>query len=237
VGVAGETVLASPSVGDISTVAGDGSSGFSGNYGTAVSASLIFLNAVALDSQNNLFIAEFGNSRVRRVDAVSDAITTVAVNGNIDFSGDGGSLSCLGRVLPTAMAVWAAAKLSFRQISGSNDFIEMPISVDMSRPMARGYRHEAGFEWPCIPSRNYDHRAVVRGILKQNFEEGTTFPTYVINTHQDQDYADPLHPASLTLQSVFQTLRETADEIQTGLVVTTIADMVGRVRDSDVKTA
>lgn len=88
-GVAGETVLASPSVGDISTVAGDGSSGFSGDGGIGVSASLTFPNAVALDSRNNLFIAEFGNSRVRRVDAVSDVITTVAVNGNIDFSRDG----------------------------------------------------------------------------------------------------------------------------------------------------
>lgn len=175
------------------------------------------------------------NPRLPRGEVFSSNDQTFGVLADLGF--DGGSRSCLGRVLPTAMAVWAAAKLSFRQINGSNDFIQMPISVDMSRPMARGDRHEAGFEWPYIPSRNYDHRTDVRGILKQNFEDRTTFPTYVKNTYQDQDYAYPLHPASLTLQSVFQTLRETADEIQTGLVVTPIADMVGRVRDSDAKTA
>jgi len=137
------------------------------------------------------------------------------------------------------MAVWAGAELyphranlSFRQISGDSDFIEVSISVDTSRPMARGDRHEAGFEWPYIPSRNYDHRAVARGILKQSAEDDTMFPTYMTNTHQDQDYADPLHPASINLQSVFETLRETADENQAGLIGTTIAEMVGRVQNS-----
>ena len=156
-----------------------------------------------------------------------------------DLGFDGGSLSCPGRVLPQAMAVWAGAELyphranlSFRQISGDSDFIEVPISVDTSRPMARGDRHEAGFEWPYIPSRNYDHRAVARGILKQSAEDDTMFPTYMTNTHQDQDYADPLHPASINLQSVFETLRETADENQAGLIGTTIAEMVGRVQNS-----
>jgi hypothetical protein len=159
----------------------------------------------------------------------------------VDLGFEGGSLSCPGRVLPTAMAVWAGAELyphranlSFRQISGDSDFIEVPISVDMSRPMAKGDRHEAGYEWPYIPSRNYDHRAVVRGILEQSVEDGTPFPTYVTNTHQDQDYADPLHLASMNLQSVFQTLRETAGEIGVGLIGTTIADMADRVRDGVV---
>jgi hypothetical protein len=137
------------------------------------------------------------------------------------------------------MAVWAGAELhphranlSFRQISGDSDFMEVPISVDTSRPMTRGDRHEAGFEWPYIPSQSYNHRAVVRGILTQSVEDGTPFPTYVTNTHQDQDYAHPFHPASVNLQSVFQTLRETADELQVGLIGTTIAEMAGRVRDS-----
>jgi len=89
-GVAGETVLASPSVGEISTVAGKGSSGFSGDGGPAVSASMTFPNAVALDSQDNLFIADYGNSRIRRVDAVTGVISTVAGNGTPGFSGDDG---------------------------------------------------------------------------------------------------------------------------------------------------
>jgi trimeric autotransporter adhesin len=90
VGVAGETILASPSVGEISTVAGDGNPGFSGDSGPAISASLTFPNAVVLDSQDNLFIADYGNSRVRRVDAITDVISTVAGNGISLFSGDDG---------------------------------------------------------------------------------------------------------------------------------------------------
>ena len=56
----------------------------------------------------------------------------------------GGSVSCPGRVLPEAMAIWAGAELyphranlSFRQIEGDSDFVEVPISVDTSRPMER----------------------------------------------------------------------------------------------------
>ena len=163
-----------------------------------------------------------------------------------DIAFEGGSLSCPGRTLPQAMAVWAGAELyphranlSFRQIQGTSDFIEVPISVDTSRPMTtrdhtshRGDRHEAGFEWPYIPSRSYDHRAVARGVLKRSVADDAVFPTYVTNTHQDQDYADPLHPASVNLLSVFQTLREAADELQVGLIGTTVADMCSRVRIS-----
>jgi hypothetical protein len=88
-----------------------------------------------------------------------------------DLGFEGGSLSCPGRVLPQAMAVWAGAELyphranlSFRQISGDSDFIEVPISVDTSRPMARGDRHEAGFEWPYIPRNSQAKRRGRHGV-------------------------------------------------------------------------
>lgn len=156
-----------------------------------------------------------------------------------DLAFEGGSLSCPGRILSEAMAVWAGAELyphranlSFRQIQGASDFIEVPISVDTSRPMERGDRREVGFEWPYIASRSYDHRAVARGVLRRSIAEDAMFPTYVTNTHQDQDYADPLHPASVNLQSVFQTLQETADELEVGLAGTTVADMCSQVRTS-----
>ncbi len=152
---------------------------------------------------------------------------------------EGGSVSCPGRVLPEAMAVWAGAdlyphraNLSFRHIEGDSDFIEVPISADPSRPMERGDRGEAGFEWPYVASRMYDHRAVARNVIARSVRDAAVFPTYVTNTHQDQDYADPEHPASVNLQTIFRTLREAASEHGVGLTGRTIAEMCDLVRDA-----
>ena len=77
--------------GIITTVAGNGTPGFSGDGGPATSASMFAPYGVAVDAHENLFIADFENQRVRRVDGVSGTITTVAGNGQSGFSGDGGS--------------------------------------------------------------------------------------------------------------------------------------------------
>ena len=74
----------------ISTVAGNGKGGFSGDGGLATGASLNIPFSVALDSAGNLFIADAGNNRVRRVDT-SGIISTVAGTGTNGFSGDGGA--------------------------------------------------------------------------------------------------------------------------------------------------
>ena len=84
----------SPS-GIISTVAGDGKSGFSGDGGPAGSARLhldcdnTICGGVAVDSEGNLFIADTGNNRIRRV-SPDGIITTVAGSGEQGSSGDGG---------------------------------------------------------------------------------------------------------------------------------------------------
>ena len=74
----------------ITTVAGNDTQGFSGDGGPATSAELHLPTGVALDSSENLFIADWGNNRIRRVDAVTQVISTVAGNGSQGFSGDGG---------------------------------------------------------------------------------------------------------------------------------------------------
>lgn len=76
--------------GIITTVAGNGTNGYSGDGGPATSASLNNPYAVAADAQGNLFIADYGNSVIRKVNA-SGIITTVAGNGTNGFSGDGGA--------------------------------------------------------------------------------------------------------------------------------------------------
>jgi trimeric autotransporter adhesin len=76
--------------GTITTVAGTGLPGYSGDGGPATSALLNTPTGIAVDSAANLYIADNGNSVVRRVTA-SGLITTIAGNGNFSpISGDGG---------------------------------------------------------------------------------------------------------------------------------------------------
>ena len=75
--------------GIISTVAGNGTPGFSGDDGPATSASLNGALSVAVDGAANLYIADTGNNRIRKVNSLG-VITTVAGNGTAGFSGDGG---------------------------------------------------------------------------------------------------------------------------------------------------
>ncbi|MBM3933338.1 MAG: hypothetical protein FJ319_03400 [SAR202 cluster bacterium] len=76
--------------GIITTVAGTGIAGHTGDGGPAASARLRTPHGVAVDSAKNVYIADSGNHRIRKVDAVTGVITTIAGDGNFDFSGDGG---------------------------------------------------------------------------------------------------------------------------------------------------
>jgi YD repeat-containing protein len=75
--------------GFITTVAGIGDPGFSGDGGPATAARLNYPIAVATDAQGHLYIAERDNHRVRKVDP-GGTITTVAGDGTAGFGGDGG---------------------------------------------------------------------------------------------------------------------------------------------------
>ena len=76
--------------GIISTVAGNGIAGFLGDNGPAQSAILNLPDGIFADSSDNLFVVDGGNQRVRRIDAQTGIITTVAGSGNRGFGGDGG---------------------------------------------------------------------------------------------------------------------------------------------------
>jgi len=74
--------------GTISTIAGTGSAGFSGDGAAATGAALSAPTSVAIDSSGNLYIADLSNHRIRKVDT-DGIITTIAGNGSASFSGDG----------------------------------------------------------------------------------------------------------------------------------------------------
>lgn len=77
----------------ITTVAGTGTSGFSGDNGLATAAKLNFsggLPGVAVDKTGNIFISDYFNNRIRKVDASTKVITTIAGTGTGGYTGDGG---------------------------------------------------------------------------------------------------------------------------------------------------
>lgn len=77
--------------GNITTVAGNGTAGFSGDSGPATSAELYEPNGVAVDAAGDIYIADSLNQRIRLVTAGTGVITTLAGNGTQGFSGDGGA--------------------------------------------------------------------------------------------------------------------------------------------------
>ena len=75
--------------GVVSTIAGTGELGYSGDGVLAKNAKLNSPTGLALDGKGNLFISDSGNERVRKVDLTTGIISTVAGNGITGFSGDG----------------------------------------------------------------------------------------------------------------------------------------------------
>jgi sugar lactone lactonase YvrE len=96
--------------GIISTVAGNGISGFSGDGGPATSAQLDEPVGVAVDAVGNLFVADSSGNRVRKV-SPTGIISTVAGNGTSGFSGDGGPATSAQLQEPQAVAVDAAGNI------------------------------------------------------------------------------------------------------------------------------
>jgi sugar lactone lactonase YvrE len=107
--------------GDIYTVAGNGTLGFSGDGGPAASAELSQPGGIHVDGAGNVLIADSGNARVRVVAATTGTfygqamtagdIYTVAGDGSRGFSGDGGSATAASLYGPTAVTEDGAGNL------------------------------------------------------------------------------------------------------------------------------
>jgi sugar lactone lactonase YvrE len=96
--------------GIITTVAGDGTHFFSGDYGPATRASLAYPTDVVVDDQGHLYIADRNNNRVRRVDPLG-IITTVMGIGRYEYNGDNEIASETTLHLPFALALSRDGKL------------------------------------------------------------------------------------------------------------------------------
>jgi sugar lactone lactonase YvrE len=84
---------------------------FGGDGGPATEATLNFPTAVAVDAQGHLYVADTMNHRVRRVDAGTGMITTIAGTGQARYSGDGGPADQAALNEPAALAIDAQGQL------------------------------------------------------------------------------------------------------------------------------
>ena len=102
-------VMRLESTGALTTVAGTGTAGYSGDHGSATSAQLNAPVGIAVDSDGNLYIADSLNNRVREVS--NGTITTVAGNGTFGYSGDGGQATAAQVGNPLSVAVDASGNI------------------------------------------------------------------------------------------------------------------------------
>src|SRR5262249_12644265 len=78
-----------PAGGMLTTVAGDGLSTFGGDNGPAGDATFFLVEGVAEDAAHNLYLADSGNNRIRKIDRTTGMVTTLAGNGTTNFGVDG----------------------------------------------------------------------------------------------------------------------------------------------------
>ena len=106
--------------GIISSVAGIGLSGFAGENGPAALARLYYPKAVAVDAAGNLYISDTENQRIRKVDAATGFITTIAGNGTAGYTGDNGPATAATLRSPYGLAVNAAGTEVYFADTGNN---------------------------------------------------------------------------------------------------------------------
>jgi Bacterial Ig-like domain (group 3)/NHL repeat len=97
------------SAGTITTIAGTGAPGFSGDTGSAVAAQLWLPSGVAVDKSGNVYIADTNNHRIREIS--SGTISTIAGDGEELYAGDGAAATAAALDSPTSVAVDASGNI------------------------------------------------------------------------------------------------------------------------------
>jgi uncharacterized protein (TIGR03437 family) len=133
----GNASIRKVSNGIITTVAGNGTPGFSGDNGPATSAQLYLPYGVAVDSAGNLYIGDSGNNRIRKVS--NGVIATVAGNGTFGFSGDNGPATSAQLANPYGIAIDSAGNLYIGDSGNSRIRVSAPLPIIKSVVNAASY--------------------------------------------------------------------------------------------------
>lgn len=163
----------------VSTVAGTGKRGFSGEGGAATNAMLAGPKGVCVDSFGNLYIADTGNNRVRRVDRSSGVISTVAGNGEgkpkaWDFDHEAGKPALsTGVGSPDGVSVGPNGDLYISPESKG-----WPFSETSGRNIVLRVLANDGTLWAAAGSSGNEERTFTES-LRAAFSGESNIPTYV----------------------------------------------------------
>lgn len=156
--------------GTITTIAGSGRKGFSGDGGPAIEAELNEPYGLAIDGQGNVYFADRLNRRVRKVEAATGRITTIAGNGSKTYSGDGGPAQDAGLVEPNGVALDAdGGRLFIADVAGHRIRVINLASGRIDTFAGNGQARDAGDGGPAAKAAIHGARAVAVG------PDGTVF--------------------------------------------------------------
>ncbi|MFI9357799.1 NHL domain-containing protein [Streptomyces lydicus] len=159
--------------GTISTVAGTGTDGFSGDGGPAASAQLDFPLGVVADTTGTLYVSDHNNHRVRRV-AGDGTISTVAGTGTDGFSGDGGPAASAQLNYPFGLAVDCVGALYIA------DYVNNRVRKVASAAMAGLPESGTLVSWVSARSR------LRIGVTRESLKDGATIQQSLAAPRQSQ---------------------------------------------------
>jgi hypothetical protein len=150
------------STGIITTVAGTGVSGYNGDGIAATTAQLSGPNEVAFDAAGNLYISDWFNQRIRKVDMSTGIILTIAGTGVSGYNGDGIAASSAQINGPCGIAFDNAGNIYFAEYSSSSRIRKITLSSGLISTIAgtgtAGYSGDgsaaiaAQLSWPAYIS-------------------------------------------------------------------------------------
>jgi trimeric autotransporter adhesin len=111
----------------INTIAGTGTLGFSGDFGLATKAQLNVPHDVTVDAAGNVYIADYSNSRIRKV-STAGVISTIAGNGRFGVSGDGGPATSATLNFPAGLALDASGRIYIADAQSSTVRLLTPVA-------------------------------------------------------------------------------------------------------------
>ncbi len=120
----------------ISTIAGTGTNGFSGDGGSATSAALNRPIGVAIDASGNVFVGDCNNYRIRKIIALTSDIYTIAGTGVAGYSGDGGQATAADIKFPHGVNLDTEGNVYFGDISAYNVIRKITVSTGIISTVA-----------------------------------------------------------------------------------------------------
>ncbi|MFI5195949.1 MAG: T9SS type A sorting domain-containing protein [Chitinophagales bacterium] len=160
--------------GYISTIAGVDTAGYSGDGGTATSAKLNLPSSVCADATGNIYIADNGNHRIRKISTMG-IITTIAGTGIAGYGGDGGCATAAQLNFPTSVYVDTSKNIYIADAGNSR--IRKIINSNLSVPDLPDFVNINIYPNPTIGQLVIEHSGIgtavrIFNILGQNIYTG-----------------------------------------------------------------